>query len=188
MSFAEWTTLPEDEPGEWVDGYLMEEEVADPLHDVVVGWLIAVLRGWVRPRGGFVGASETKFAVSAQRGRKPDVWCFLSGARVPPARGIVRVAPDLMCEVVSATPRDERRDRVEKLAEYAAFGVRYYWVVDPQLRTFEIFEQGADGRYVHALGATGGRVDGPPGCAGMILDLDSLWAEVDALGAETSDA
>ncbi len=41
-------------------------------------------------------------------------------------------------------------------------------------------ELGSDGRYVHALGATGGQVQ-PPGCADLTLDLDSLWSELDRL-------
>jgi Uma2 family endonuclease len=73
---------------------------------------------------------------------------------------------------------------VEKVDDYAAFAIRWYWIVDPELRSLEILELGSDGRYVHALGATSGVVDPVPGCEGLILDLDGLWAEVDQLGVE----
>jgi Uma2 family endonuclease len=183
MSLAAWADLPEDEPGEFVDGRLEEEEMPSFEHELVVGWLIHMLRMWLVPRGGFVAGSDAKFAVRPSRGRKPDVSAYLPG-RKPPRQGLIGVPPDIMIEVVSPTPRDGRRDRVEKLEEYAAFGVRWYWLVDPQLRSVEVLELGQDGRYVHALAAAEGvTIEHVPGCEGLTLDLGALWREVDQLSA-----
>jgi Uma2 family endonuclease len=187
MTFAEWAALSEDEPGELVDGRLEEEEVPSYIHEVVVGWFIHMLRVWLVSRGGFVAGSEAKFAVTPRRGRKPDLSAYLPGRR-PPPRSPIEVPPDIMVEVISPTPRDARRDRIDKLREYAAFGVRWYWLVDPQMRTLEVYELGERGRYIHALGATEGSVE-LPGCEGLTLDLDALWGEVarlEAPEAETS--
>ena len=59
--------------------------------------------------------------------------------------------------------------------------MRFYWLLDPQLRTFEVYELGADRRYVHALGATDQVVSVVPGCPGLIVDLPALWADIDRL-------
>ena len=83
-------------------------------------------------------------------------------------------------EVVSPTPRDGRCDRVEKLADYAAFGVAWYWLLDPQLRSLEILELDGQGRYLHVLGASSGTPEKIPGYEGLTLDLDALWAAIDA--------
>lgn len=184
MTLADWLALPEDEPGEWVDGYLTEEEVPDYAHELLVVLLGRLLGDWVLPRGGMLGGSGTKLALTARRGRIADLTVFLPGSALPPRRGTLRRPPDVVVEIVSPTPRDGRRDRVEKVADYAAFGIRYYWIVDPELRSFEILELGADGRYAHALGASAGRVREIPGCEGLELDLDALWAEVDRLPLE----
>jgi Uma2 family endonuclease len=190
MTLESWANLPEDTEGELVDGVLVEDEVTDFVHDAIVAFLIAEIRAWLRPSGessgGFIAASDVKFRVSSSRGRKPDISVYLPGAPRPPATGLVTVPPSVMIEVVSPRPRDARRDRVDKFDEYAAFGVRFYWIVDRALRSIEIYERGTDGRYARALSAASGIVSVIPGCDGLTLDLDALWREVDELES-TSD-
>jgi Uma2 family endonuclease len=183
MTLEEWAAMDEDEPGELVDGRLEEEEAPDLTHETVVAWLLYVIKTWLG-RGGFVFGSDAKYAVRPNRGRKPDIAVYLSpdGSRLP-RRGIVHVPPDIAIEVVSPSPRDERRDRIEKMDEYAAFGVRFYWIVDPSLQSLEIFELSA-GRYARAARATEGRMDAVPGCTALALELDDLWSEISRLGPE----
>lgn len=181
LSLDEWFALPEDEPGELVDGHLEEEEVPDYLHEHLVMLLGRLLGNWIFPHGGLVAGSEAKFAVGAGRGRKPDLTIYLPGSRRPPARGLIHVPPDIAIEIVSPTPRDGRRDRVEKMADYAAFGVAWYWLLDPQLRSLEVLELDAQGRYLYVLGASSGTLRQIPGCEGLTLDLDELWTAIDNL-------
>jgi Uma2 family endonuclease len=94
---------------------------------------------------------------------------------------LIRIPPDVAIEIVSSTPRDGWRDRVEKMADYAAFGVAWYWLLGPQLRSLEIFELDAQGRYLHVLGASTGTLLNIPGCDGLTLDLDAIWAAIDNL-------
>lgn len=46
LSLDEWAALAEDEPGELVDGWIVEEEVPDNEHEIVVGYLVSLLRIW----------------------------------------------------------------------------------------------------------------------------------------------
>lgn len=186
LSLDGWAALPDDEGGEFVDGRIEEEEVADAIHELAVLWLGSLLVQWLRGHGGFVLGSDAKLAVTSSRGRKPDLSVYLPGGHVPPRRGLLRTPPDIVVEVVSPSPRDERRDRVDKLDEYAAAGVRYYWLLDPTLGSLEIFERGADGRYARAQAATSGTVAQLPGCPGLTIDLDELWAQIGRLGPETA--
>jgi Uma2 family endonuclease len=178
MSAEEWEQLGEDQPGELVDGRLQEEEVTDSPHEVVVSALLYVLLTWARRGKARVLASEAKYALAERRGRKPDISVFLTRDRKLPRRGAIRHPPDIMIEVISPEPRDRRRDRIEKLREYAAFRVRWYWLIDPEARSLEILKLGEDGHYVHALDTAEGTID-VPGCEGLTLDLDALWHELD---------
>jgi Uma2 family endonuclease len=94
---------------------------------------------------------------------------------------VVRHPPDIAIEIVSRSPNDRRRDRVQKHLEYARFGVHFYWLLDPEARSLEILELGTDGKYTHALAADAGAVP-VPGCPGLVLDLDALWGELERLG------
>lgn len=183
LTLEAWADLDEDEPGELVDGWLVEDEEPTHPHEAVVAWLMWVLGGWARPQGALVFASEHKIGVAPARGRKPDVCLYPPGTRL--GRGALsRTAPRLVVEVLSPRPRDVRRDRHEKMGDYARFGVRSYWLIDPQAKLLEMFELGPEGRYTAALSATEGQVPAP-GFQDLVLDLDQLWADVDrVIGAE----
>src|SRR5690348_3326809 len=82
MTADEWEALPEDEPGELVNGRLEEEEVPDAVHELTVSWLVWVLRAWLAGQG-FVFGSELRVRLGPDWGRKPDVCVYLAGRRVP---------------------------------------------------------------------------------------------------------
>lgn len=180
MSPDDWVAMSEDEPGELVQGRLVEEEVPDAIHELAVTWLTTVLRLWLGGRG-FVLGSELKVMVAPRTGRKPDAVVFLEGSAAPPKRGPINAPPDIVIEVVTPSPRDERRDRVEKMADYARFGVRYYWLVDPALGSFEIFVLTPAATYEKRIGVTGGSIGDVPGCPELLLDVDGLWQELSRL-------
>jgi Uma2 family endonuclease len=62
-------------------------------------------------------------------------------------------APDFAAEVLSHSTR--RRDRGVKFEDYAAHGVREYWLLDPDARTVEKFFLNALGHYALEKKASG---------------------------------
>jgi Uma2 family endonuclease len=56
----------------------------------------------------------------------------------------VQGAPDLVVEVISEGSR--KRDAITKRDLYARYGVRFYWLVDPEEETVRVFEL-QDGAY-----------------------------------------
>ncbi len=183
LTLDAWAALDREVRGELVDGVLVEEEMPTFIHETTVSHLVHLFEQFLRSRGGFVFGSEARFAIGPKRGRKPDVSVFLPDAKRPRgADSVSRVPPSIAIEVVTSTPRDGRRDRVEKKHDYARARVAWYWLVDPQLRTVEVLRL-VRGRYVDALSVSEGR-HAVPGVAGLVLDVDALWARIDALEAK----
>ncbi|AUX45982.1 hypothetical protein SOCE26_074850 [Sorangium cellulosum] len=92
-----------------------------------------------------------------------------------PETAYFALAPDWICEVLSASTEDVDRD--EKMPVYAREGVRHAWLVDPIARTLEVYVLGEAGRWgpavVHRDAA---RVRVEPFDA-IELDLSVLWAK-----------
>jgi hypothetical protein len=68
-------------------------------------------------------------------------------------------------------------------ASRAAFGVDFYWIVDPSLQSLEIFEL-TGGRYARAARGTEGTMNRIPGCEGFSVNLEELWKEISELEPE----
>jgi Uma2 family endonuclease len=62
----------------------------------------------------------------------------------PPSQGYLRIAPDLVLEVVS--PRDLAFDVDRKVADYLAVGVRLVWVAHPETRLVYAYAQAGGAR------------------------------------------
>jgi Uma2 family endonuclease len=77
----------------------------------------------------------------------PDlVWISTDRlARVLDESGHLLAAPELIVEVLSAGPDNERRDREVKRKLYAIRGVQEYWIVDWRKQQIEIFRRDNDG-------------------------------------------
>ncbi len=84
----------------------------------------------------------------------------------------VKLAPDWLCEVLS--PSTEALDRAGKLDAYAREGVRHVWLVNPTLRTLEVFR--LQGSHYLLLGTHTGEatVRAEPFDA-LALQLRVLW-------------
>lgn len=92
----------------------------------------------------------------------------------PPRTAAFTLAPDWVCEVLS--PSTTAWDRASKLPVYAREGVRHVWLVDPELRTLEVFR--LDGAHYTLLVTHAGksRVRAEPFEA-FELELAYLWGE-----------
>ena len=152
---------------EWVDGKLDYLPLPSILHQDVASHLYDGLRDHCRDRGLPAAVRFTGLPVripayggNAGRSRYPDLALLLDGddARVAPDAWN---GADLLVEIVS--PDDPRRDTEDKRADYAAAGVREYWIADPRPRSRTITVLALDG------GAYDGTEYGPGESAESVL-------------------
>src|SRR6266576_566400 len=83
---------------------------------------------------------------TAPRRSPTDVFVAAGNLGIIQRRAIFG-APDLLVELVS--PSSVRRDRYDKKALYARFGVKEYWLGDPANKALEIHGLKADKYELH---------------------------------------
>jgi Uma2 family endonuclease len=89
-----------------------------------------------------------------------------------PSGPYIELAPDWVCEVLSRSTA--LIDRQRKLPIYAREGVMNVWLVDPVLRTIEVFRLDGDGYRVVVTHGEGERVRIEP-FGELELELAALW-------------
>lgn len=90
-----------------------------------------------------------------------------------PETAYFEVVPDWVCEVLS--PSTEADDRADKMPLYAAAGVGHAWLVDPVVKTLEVYRR--EGSRWLLLGAHKGEARVlPEPFEAVELDLAALWA------------
>jgi Uma2 family endonuclease len=106
---------------------------------------------------------------------EPDLL-FVSNERRDLLEDRVHGAPDLVVEILS--PSSRRTDEVTKRHLYDRFGVREYWVVDPDIDVVKVYRRGDDGAFVRAaeLSREDGGVLETPLLPGLSIDLRALFA------------
>ena len=147
------------------------------------GELFFQIKAWARAQGGWMAFdSSTGFRLPDDAVLSPDTslvaldrWQALTPEqrrRIPP------LCPDLVVEL--ASPSDEGPRGLtalrQKMAAYQRNGARLGWLLIPAERAVEVWgplEGGDQGRRIEAAR----RVQGDREFAGLVIDLEPIWAE-----------
>ena len=113
---------------EYLDGELLERNVGEWDHSRLQ-FLLSRYLGNREKQWGILVVVEQRVQVKATRFRVPDIL-VLTGS--PPAGAILREPPFLCIEILSAS--DRMAEMQERIDDYLAFGVRYFWLIHPTTR------------------------------------------------------
>ena len=82
-------------------------------------------------------------------------------------------APDIIVEILS--PGNNTKELKNKYEVYEENGVREYWIIHPEEKTFLAYTLGNDGKYVPSALKTIGDKITTPVLPGFILDLEEVF-------------
>jgi Uma2 family endonuclease len=139
ITYEEWLRMPEvtDATEEVVDGEIRIMPPAKWKHALIVQHMCNALDAQTDARETVVLATSFGLVIrkAPLTSRVPDVAVFQRSTIVE-QDGYIHSAPQLVVEVLS--PGNTRREREEKLADYASLGVPEVWVISPEARTVEV--------------------------------------------------
>jgi Uma2 family endonuclease len=123
---------------EFTDGKLEFLEMPTISHQRILAHLLFIFRQFVDARRlGEVLCATLRVRIAESKFREPDI-VFLHKDHPTGGGDRYWTAADLVVEIVSDDPGSRKRDLIEKRAEYAAAGIREYWIVDPAERCINV--------------------------------------------------
>jgi Uma2 family endonuclease len=139
VTYEQWLLMPEvqDATEEVVNGEIRIMPPAKWKHQRISELIAAALRNQLGIDRYSVATGSFGLIIrkSPLTSRVPDVAVFELATLVE-QDGYINSAPQLLVEVLS--PSNSRREREEKLGDYASIGVPEVWVVSPEARTVEV--------------------------------------------------
>lgn len=140
---------------EWKDGILEEKAVSDYETILAIQWLEMLIKAFleVNPVAGITNQEfGFRLDIPGQRNiRRPDMGIVLKDnpVEIDKRDNSYKGTFDLCVEAISdATEEDITRDTVDKKKEYAAAGVREYFILDAKGTHQAFYRIGKRGKYV----------------------------------------
>jgi len=136
VTYAEWLAMPESRE-EVVNGEIRPMPSPTWAHSDIVESLYNLILPQVDRREVRVKIAQFDLIIRLNplSVRVPDLAVFETSTIVVKA-GRIHSAPQLVVEVLS--PSNDRRDRQEKLDDYALLGVPEVWLASPEARSVEV--------------------------------------------------
>lgn len=174
LTYDDYVGLPNDgKRYEILDGELFVTPAPTSRHQLVSINLEFVLLRHVREhRLGQIIDAPIDLILEPCTVAQPDIL-FIRAERgaIISERGI-EGPPDLVVEILS--PSSVRQDRTTKAALYARFGVPHYWILDPDARTFELYELEGDSYRLITKESDEATIR-PALFPGLEIDLIEVW-------------
>lgn len=147
-AFRDW--LDEDKKAEFINGEIIMHSPVKKSHWQVSGYLSVLLNAYVGMHKLGIVAVEKALISLTRNDYEPDLSFFNNDtAAAFHADQMVFPAPDFIVEILSKSTA--KYDKGIKYKDYAAHGIREYWIIDPDQQTIEQYLLvGEDPKYMPA--------------------------------------
>jgi Uma2 family endonuclease len=175
MTAEQFLMLGEDPPGirmELVNGEVALSPSPAPKHSHVVVNLLTILNNHILADDLGELHQDVDTLLDNFNIRRPDILFYSNENLDLIGEKFMEGPPDLAVEVVS--PGSVTIDRKTKFTQYRKAGVRFYWIVDPQLKTIEGWEL-KNRRYVPVGRGQGSAVISLAPFVDLQIPLSRLW-------------
>ncbi len=164
------------QPHELWDGELIMAPAPFFFHQKLTLRFYRKLDDWVAGRElGEVVAAPIDMVLSPHRAVQPDV-AFIARERLDIIAGAIMGPADLVAEVISLGGRN--RDRIEKRDLYEQYGVKEYWIIDPEPETVEVLAL-VNSRYELTMRSGRGQAAASQLLPGFQVEVDWLFGKVE---------
>jgi Uma2 family endonuclease len=164
--------VTESQKAEFIDGAVIVHSPGKMGHIEVSGRLLRLLGEWGDKIGGKVMA-EKALCVFTRNAYEPDLVYFMPEKCSGLDKDTMKFpVPDFIVEILSEST--EKSDRGVKFADYAAHGVKEYWIVDPRDSTLEQYLLGDQNTYKLKLKSAAGDVTSEV-LAGLTLPIGAIF-------------
>ena len=138
VTLEQYETLPENTRAEVFDGVIYNMASPSQNHQTILTELLVLLRNYIYNKNGgcfvFPAPFDVKLNDNPLTIVQPDIMVICDKNKLDGKR--CNGAPDFIIEIVS--PGNPADDYIRKLYYYKNYGVREYWIVDPQRKSVTI--------------------------------------------------
>ena len=138
ITLAQYEALPEESRVEVFDGIVYDMASPSQIHQTILTELLVSLRNYIRKKNGncsvFPAPFDVKLSDDPLTIVQPDLMVICDKDKLDTKR--CNGAPDFIIEIVS--PSNPADDYIRKLYYYKNYGVREYWIVDPQRKSVTV--------------------------------------------------
>jgi Uma2 family endonuclease len=171
-TYLDYDQLPEGAPYQLIDGELTMSPSPTFYHQKVMLRLAVLIERFVEEQNlGEVVTAPMDVYLSETEVYQPDI-IYISNERRHIIHEKIRGVPDLIVEVLS--PSNAYYDLVHKKNNYESVGVREYWLIDPQEKIVEVYENREKGFRLFAKAKGSGDVSSKV-LHGFSVGLDEIF-------------